>query len=401
MFGNLKQMGQWLAIAVAVGLVGSPAALAAKPPRPAEPAYTVVAFLTTPPAEFQSVRSWVWDLNERGNAVGFEEFWKQLDDDSYETVEWGLHRDNTTGACTALHDCRSATGINNLNQIVGNRNTAFTAAFWRAFTDVDPVDLPLLSGFTGSEAQAINDDGFVVGRLAKIDGQIVSTHGVVWRVVCDEAGNVSVAGPVLLPLPEGDTCTWPLGLSELSELSGGSSWFYVTGNSASVLGGAQEAVVWTVEVNGDGLFTPGEAVRLVEDHAQSCGLGVNVDGDVCGSLGSYEMPFLAAAGQTAQLLPVPPDTHWGEACDINNSGKIVGVLDIYPYKTKGWINTPGNFYAYVWKDGAPTDLTAQIDPTTGWTRLRWATVINDAGMIGGSGNLDVQWRGFVLTPIEP
>ena len=37
MFRNLKQMGRWIAIAVAIGLVCSSAALAKKPPKPPPP----------------------------------------------------------------------------------------------------------------------------------------------------------------------------------------------------------------------------------------------------------------------------------------------------------------------------------------------------------------------------
>ena len=46
-------------------------------------------------------------------------------------------------------------------------------------------------------------------------------------------------------------------------------------------------------------------------------------------LGGTRMPFVAPAGQTAQLLPVPRDTHWGVANSINSFGEIVGILEIY------------------------------------------------------------------------
>ena len=59
------------------------------------------------------------------------------------------------------------------------------------------------------------------------------------------------------------------------------------------------------------------------------------------------------------------------------------------------------YFAYLWKeDGTLIDLTTQIDPAAGWARLWKATVINEAGVIGGSGPRDIQWRGFVLFPIE-
>ncbi len=58
------------------------------------------------------------------------------------------------------------------------------------------------------------------------------------------------------------------------------------------------------------------------------------------------------------------------------------------------------YYAYLWKDGSAIDLTTQIDPAAGGARLWTATAINDAGVIGGSGPRDIQWRGFVLIPNE-
>lgn len=397
MFGNRKHLPRWLAIAVAIGLACCAAALAAKPVKPVTPAYTIVPFLATPPQDFQSVRSDVQDLNDLGRAVGFEEFRKQLADGSYETLYWGLHLDTATGACAVLHDARGAAGINNLNQIVGCRFN-WGGAFWKAPDDDNPVDLPQLSGDIGCDPRAINDAGIVVGNSLDFDGEGILGRGVIWRVAVDEDGAVSVDDPVELPRLADNTQAWAV---DLSELSNGS--FHVTGYCASEEYG-HEAVGWTVAVDPDGTIKPGPAVSLVENHTLSYGYGVNIDGDVCGSLEGYEMPSLARAGQAAQLLPMPPDTHWGEAVDINNLGEIVGVLDIYPYKTKGWINTPGNFYAYLWKNGNPIDLTTQIDPATGWTRLRWATAINDAGVIGGTGyrgSLDVQWRGFVLIPIAP
>ncbi len=270
-------------------------------------------------------------------------------------------------------------------------------AFWKAPDDDNQVDLPQLSGDIGCDPRAINDAGIVV------EIRWTSTAGMHWAESSGASRSmkttpVSVDNRWELPRLADNTQAWAV---DLSELSNGS--FHVTGYCASEEYG-HEAVGWTVAVDPDGTIKPGPAVSLVENHTLSYGYGVNIDGDVCGSLEGYEMPSLARAGQAAQLLPMPPDTHWGEAVDINNLGEIVGVLDIYPYKTKGWINTPGNFYAYLWKNGNPIDLTTQIDPATGWTRLRWATAINDAGVIGGTGyrgSLDVQWRGFVLIPIAP
>jgi hypothetical protein len=111
------------------------------------------------------------------------------------------------------------------------------------------------------------------------------------------------------------------------------------------------------------------------------------------------LPFVAPAGKTAQLLPLPRYTTWGVANSINSLGEIVGQLEIYPKGAwSGLMSGKAGYFAYLWKNGTPIDLTTQIDPNAGWARLWQAAVINDGGMIGGSGPRDIQWRGFVLIP---
>ncbi len=77
MLRSTKQMGRWIAIAVAIGLFCSWEAQAKKPPKPpgddSSAGYTIVPFLTpVPPPNFESVRSSVGDLNDVGHAVGSE-----------------------------------------------------------------------------------------------------------------------------------------------------------------------------------------------------------------------------------------------------------------------------------------------------------------------------------------
>ena len=318
------------------------------------PAYTIMPFMVAPPAEFQSDASFVYDLNELGRAVGFERF-----RNSYEELCWGLHLNTTTGVCTRVPDARVATGINNLNQIVGE--TATGAHFWRGPADALPVSLPPLSGDTRSAPYAINDAGMVVGNSLNVVGEVILTRGVVWRVVVDENGDVSVEGPVPLPLFAGDPEAWAIALSELSNGS-----FHVTGYSPGD-DASLEAIVWTVAVDSDGewTFKPGPAVSLVENNAYSSGHGINIDGDVCGGLGGVPDAVPGPRRPTAPLFLVPRDTHWGVANSINSFGKIVGILDIY--RIRGAVN-PGPFiyHAYLWQDGNPIDLSKQIDPAAGW-----------------------------------
>jgi len=391
MFTKRKHLGRRPAIAVAIGVACCAVALAAKP---VKPAYTIMPFyVTVPPEGYQSQASWVYDLNEAGRAVGFERF--QKEDGSGEETCWGLYMDAKAPGCTPVRvpGAYGATGINNLNQIVGNKTT-FEGAFWRDPADSDPVSLPPLLGDTLSEPYAINDAGMVVGHSLWIQdgGQTILSRAVAWRVVVDGGGTVSVRGPVALPLLEGATQAWALALSEWSNGS-----FHVTGVSVSQ-DGPDEAVVWTIAFDGEsGTLTPGPAASLVGNHAyNSSGNGVNLDGDACGHV-DY-MPFVAPAGQTAQLLPVPPYTVSGVAHRINNLSQIVGYVEI---KTKPWFSEKNGYFAYLWKeDGSAINLTTKIDPAAGWARLWEATAINDAGVIGGTGYRNAQWRGFVLIPIE-
>ncbi len=50
----------------------------------------------------------------------------------------------------------------------------------------------------------------------------------------------------------------------------------------------------------------------------------------------------------------------------------------------------------------PADRSRQCNSAgSGWDRLSLATVINNNGVIGGSGRFDTQNRGFILIPNTP
>ena len=397
MLRNLKHVGRWLAIAVAIGLFCCAQALAKKPPQPPSDdsgaAYTIVPFLApVPPPNSESVHSLVLDLNDQGDAVGVEDFREELPDGGYQTVQWALHLDKATGTYTQLQNCTTPAGVNNLSQIVGESASGELGvpAFWKA-PGAAPVDLPLLSGDTQGHASAISDAGIIVG-ISRDDES--SGTGVLWRVFVDENGDVSfVDGPLPLPPLDGDAGAWGMDVNELIDGS-----FQVSGHSRGDVG-PPEAVVWMIGVNDNGtLAAPGPPVSLgtlgLSDPSDSYGSAINILGDVCGS--SDGMPYVAPAGQTAQPLPVPRKTHSGLAYDINDLGEIVGRLTIL---IKGGAYAPP--YAYLWKDGDAINLETQIDRDTGWDRIWSANVINDAGIIAGLGRFDVESRAFLLIPSEP
>ena len=385
MFGNLKHWGRLLPIALGIWAVCAAAALAAKP---VTPAYTIVPFVSPlPPQGCTSAQSEILDLNDCGQAVGFEEF----SDGSSTSVYQALHLDIETKTCTVLTRGRFATGVNKFNQIAGQRMSdgRSVGMFWKAPDDPDPVDLPPLSNDTQSWPEAINDAGIIAG--VSLDDDHASVNGVVWIVKVGQSGVVSVYGPWQLPPLPGDPQGEGLDLNQVMDGS-----CQVTGASIGA-DDSREAAVWTVDVDGT-VAMPGPAQSLVENGASSLAYGINMFGDACGMVGAgnKSLPFLAPAGLTAEVLPLPRYTQYGRAWDINNFGDIVGQLDIY--RVTGWIHGPGNYYAYLWKGDNPIDLNTQIDRESGWGRLLMATAINDAGVIGGLGLFDIPWRGFVLIP---
>ena len=386
---------RWIiSVVMVIGLLCSATALAKKPPAPEEPeesssAYVIVPFLfPQPPANFESVESSVMDLNDSGNAVGYEEFVETLSDGSYRDVCWALHLDMTTGEYTRLSGLSGTeypTGVNHSNQIVGERvvGDSRTAVFWSE-PEALPIDLPLSSPGATSSALAINSAGIIVGDN---DG------AVLWRVLADENGDVSFGGgPLPLPPLTGDTfavCT------DVNELIDGV--FQVCGHSRGE--GPWEAVLWTIAVTSDGsLALQGPPVALgtlgLNDPSKSYGNAVNVFGDVCGS--SDGMPYVASATQPAEPLPTPRNTDSGQARDLNKFGDVVGRLTIL---LKG-----GRYaadYAYLWSGGEAINLETQVTLGNGWDRLWLANKINDGGIIAGLGGADVEFRGFLLIPTEP
>ena len=82
------------------------------------------------------------------------------------------------------------------------------------------------------------------------------------------------------------------------------------------------------------------------------------------------------------------------AADINELNQVVGT---------SWLGTqlasasdPTQYHAFLWEDGQMTDLNALIPADSGWI-LTAATAINDNGDIVGTGLLDGEVHGFLLS----
>lgn len=82
------------------------------------------------------------------------------------------------------------------------------------------------------------------------------------------------------------------------------------------------------------------------------------------------------------------------AADINEYNQVVGTSWLVTQLTS--LYDPSLYHAFLWEAGQMTDLNTLIPPDSGWI-LTAATAINDHGDIVGSGLLDGQVHGFLLT----
>lgn len=82
------------------------------------------------------------------------------------------------------------------------------------------------------------------------------------------------------------------------------------------------------------------------------------------------------------------------AADINEFNQVVGTSWLVTQLTS--LYDPTMYHAFLWENGGMTDLNTFIPSDSGWI-LTAATAINDNGDIVGSGLLNGQVHGFLLT----
>ncbi len=82
------------------------------------------------------------------------------------------------------------------------------------------------------------------------------------------------------------------------------------------------------------------------------------------------------------------------AADINDFNQVVGTSWLVTQLTS--VYDPTQYHAFLWENGAMTDLNTLLPAGSGWI-LTAATAINDNGDIIGTGLLDGQLHGFLLT----
>lgn len=310
-----------------------------------------------------------------------------------------------------------ATAINNHGQVVGWADTGATdgvltahAFLWEKGTMQDIDTLPDRQKAPGTVARAINDRGEVVGGVEPIThgnvnlGYLYQSVGWLWRngkmqVIGGDALAINNDGQVLIKQNQ-QSLIWRDGTTEAMPTIPG--YQTVTATALNNHG----------DVAGYGLNGPGDNKGFVQLHGKVFLLGtlpghntsrakaVNDSGQV---IGTSSDEFYRVEGNTTSSGTrstsaffwqngVLKDLGDREVSGLGDQGQVLGAYS-HPAAAGPWIET-----AYVWQAGRFTDLNTMIGQDTGWN-LEDATAVNKHGQIVGSGKLNGQEHGFLLTPI--
>ncbi|MEP0834207.1 hypothetical protein NDI48_23870 [Microcoleus sp. AS-A8] len=295
------------------------------------------------------------DINDKGQIVGSQYLWE-----SGTLTELGF----LPGA-----NATYAKGINNLGQIVGSSGLLGNSSSNRAFVWQDGImsslgtpPASLCTGCYYTTANDINDQGQIVGDLVNSSAYPYQL-GFVWSngsltdaissYLINSADAINNAGQVI------GTGSWRLSI----------------------------AFVWN-----NGILTALDSPQAITAVNYAHAKDINSAGQVVGSL---SVPFFFPIGRIDSLLW---DGNTGTILDnfdgnvfsansINDSTLVVGSQRISTTTSQ----------AVLWEDGELLDLNTLIPPDSGW-ELVSASTINNKNQIVGTGKINGESRGFLLTP---
>jgi probable HAF family extracellular repeat protein len=262
-------------------------------------------------------------------------------------------------------------GLNDQDQVVGDSGAATFSNSHGFLWDRGVMhDLGTLPGDTGSDAQFINNHGFIAGDSYNANGSILA---VVW----DSSRRIH-----LLPnLPNGSLSV-AVCINDLGQLCG------EAGPDAN---GDYPAVLWQNEnAVPISLAKPSGGGSAIAD-------SVNNRGQIVGNFSfDSSADFLPCLWQDENgsliELEVYGDDPQGVAYQVNNQGQIAG------FSGQGLADVT-TAHSLLWENGTMIDLQTQVPADSGWL-LEQALCINDRGQIGGFGWHNGQIRAYLLTPAE-
>jgi probable HAF family extracellular repeat protein len=318
-----------------------------------------------------------------------------------------------------------ATDINSSGQVVGWTMTSSGAR--HAFLYNGTMhDLGASIG-NNSEATGINNNGQVVGNII---GTTTPVHGFFYNGTMRDLGTLGASSCTLTGINTGGqivgyTSTWDGSTTailyngtvhNLGTLSGtsGQGCAYAVNDGGVVVGSAGSASGLSHAFLYDG--TMHDLGVLGGDVGSSVAAAINGGGVVVGTSDTGEYtppdPVFGGGGYSVQHAFLYDGTmhdlgtlggtgYYGVdsiGSDVNSIGQVVGTSFVDDGSGLG-ISAQ---HAFIYRDGAMTDLNSLIGSSTGWT-LWEATAINDSGQIVGSGtNAAGESHAFLLTPVpEP
>lgn len=321
-------------------------------------------------------------------------------------------------------DFTSAFGLNNSGQVAGFSATSGSdISSRRAFRFSNGVlqDLGTINGGPVSDGTAINDAGQVVG-LTSINpasdtpfaflysGGVMQNLGTLPGDRSSAALSINKAGTVVgfsdhngsdnpfvyISFYRGFIYSGGV-MQDISALAGGVPTRANGINDAGQVVGALNATASGCGTQHAFLLSGGAMLDLGVLPGKQCssGIAINNSGWVVGVSAASDLSsprlFLYKGNGLQDLGSLGPE-RLGRPTDINNAGQIVGAIS----------DSTQHSYAFIYSDGAFTDLNTVIPPGLGWN-LEAATAINDSGQIVCYGYRPNSFtaHAFLLTPTAP
>lgn len=298
-----------------------------------------------------------------------------------------------------------ATDVNNSGQVVGGSdNRAFL------YENGQMKDIGRLSDQGNTQAEAINDNGKVVGTSTAVDPE----RGPVPRAFLYDSKQPNSQMQDLGYTPGTYPNSNAFGINNSDQIVGGTSAgaaIYQDGQWSVLAAPPGFSPELVKDINDSGLYIgrgeifsskwgrevqqPFVGTTAIDTFDNSCcrgdALHINDNGDTVGYFSNTDTgslhAFLYKDGQI-QDLGLPPDRAASVAYDINNIGQIVG------YGVSGGDGAK----AFLYEKGQWKPLNAMIPADSGWNLVS-AVAINDEGQIVGLGyNPEGKERAFLLTP---
>lgn len=271
--------------------------------------------------------------------------------------------------------------INDAGQVVG-RDMVAGSCVWTAAGTFEGLGLPLFNGVARNEATAINAKGVICGNLLsdqydwlayRFDsGGLIALQAFHFRGATDRdyATDIDAKGTVVGYSGANDT-TISKNFSTAARWSAGGNFEAIDNPQTAPPDDIPSRWSWANRSNDSGLAVGGTSINAE----------------------STVIPLRAAFWGTSQkgLLPDPGSYAGSEAFDVNTAGQIVGWGRYDEFGGLG--------FATIWNGPVITRLNDLIDANSGW-RLEKAICLNDHGQFAGTGSLNGQTCGWMMSPSQ-